>query len=686
MKKKHLFLAATAIFIASCSDNSYLGDQAAIGEGVGGPISFNYEIPAATRSDVTTAGKLSNQFIVWGEKNEDQSAAGATPTDGNLVFPNYVVNFSDNTDNTTTSNTSNWEYVGFTFDEATSTTSSYTDNISPNTKPTSGSIPVQTIKYWDNNATSYTFTAVSAKPADITAGRVKIVKTVSGSDVYKKGYEVTLAKTDGSPDVYPDWSYLYFADRINIAKSTGYSYAPVTFNFRNALSHVRVGMYETIPGYDVTAISFKVTGDALAKNNSNDAFGAICPNVSPGTFTGKITVTYYDATDADTQNHPKLELTTTTTGSATDLILGTNINAISTSTPLAISAATPTYDKSDKTYTPVLPQINNSSPLQLKVSYTLHNSVTGETINISDKTAKVPAQYLQWKPNFKYTYLFKITDDNLNPITFDAVVVTDESTGKQETITTVSEPSITTFGYDETNNIYVASSNDYAAGKDIYVTIMDGGSVVVPTPHNNFHLYSNIVSSDPTNFPITEASVKEAIEVASTGTKKITFDHPCNEANSWFDTHCIAVTSVPAEDGTTKTVNAVKLTGLTAGTYAVQYRKTGGADDYTKVDVTGFVEGTTDVSSYFIRNYTYTACGASATAVDGTKYYSESGGVYTEVTGLSVGADVSSYYTRNDVFTYVQATGKYDASVDYYQTAGGALSAGNNYYKVIIVH
>ena len=104
------------------------------------------------------------------------------------------------------------------------------------------------------------------------------------------------------------------------------------------------------------------------------------------------------------------------------------------------------------------------------------------------------------------------------------------------------------------------------------------------------------------------------------------------------------------------------------------------------MDVTGFVEGTTDVSSYFIRNYTYTACGVSATAVDGTKYYSESGGVYTEVTGLSVGADVSSYYTRDDVFTYVAATGTYDASVDYYQTASGALSAGNNYYKVIIVH
>ena len=87
MKKKHLFLAATAIFIASCSDNSYLGDQAVIGEGVGGPISFGFDVSNATRAGGSTAATaLSSQFIVWGEKNESND--GSAAANGNLVFKN----------------------------------------------------------------------------------------------------------------------------------------------------------------------------------------------------------------------------------------------------------------------------------------------------------------------------------------------------------------------------------------------------------------------------------------------------------------------------------------------------------------------------------------------------------------------------------------------------------------------
>jgi hypothetical protein len=50
----------------------------------------------------------------------------------------------------------------------------------------------------------------------------------------------------------------------------------------------------------------------------------------------------------------------------------------------------------------VLP-IDPSTP---QGSYTLSVKVNG-----LDKSCVVPAQYMQWKPGFSYTYVFKITDD-----------------------------------------------------------------------------------------------------------------------------------------------------------------------------------------------------------------------------------------------------------------------------------
>ena len=41
--------------------------------------------------------------------------------------------------------------------------------------------------------------------------------------------------------------------------------------------------------------------------------------------------------------------------------------------------------------------------------------------------------------------------------------------------------------------------------------------------------------------------------------------------STYFTALPAAVTTVPAEDGTTKTIDALKLTGVKAGTYAIEY-------------------------------------------------------------------------------------------------------------------
>ena len=669
--KKYLLFATAALALASCTNESYLGTAEELATTKGEqPISFGFNVPAPTRASGSAAADLLNsQFIVYGEKSE---AGGTAPGEGNYVFPNYQVNYATSSAYTTTSNTKDWEYVGYTH------TSAYQSNIQTKdgaSSPVDASDQVQTIKYWDYGATNYVFTAVSALPADITAGRVKIVKKTSGSTVYDKGYSVTLEK-DAS-DNYPSLADLYFSDRNVISKGTGTDRTAkdayggnVTMNFRNSLTQVRVGMYETIPGYDVSAISFKVTGDAAAVVGSTPAFGAICPNVKADNFEGTIDVTYYTNTDGEAiENTPKLNITPGTGLQKADLILGTNFNTISTSKLLGKSASTPTWDQVDgsdnSVYTSVLPQIGNTTNLSLKVNYTLYNYVTHETITVESATATVPAEYLKWKPNYKYTYLFKISDNTngssgtpgtdpagLYPITFDAVVVEAEE-GQAEYITTVSEPSITTFGVkvNSSNEFlsYVTGGNEYTLPTgtdklDIYATFMEGSVVKTPTVNGSGAQHVNVfavITTDATNFPITEASVAEAIAAnksnamnvdiytydgTSTYTKvtdattldasvtyykadetskapgadgytqtpavadvdyvivKIKATNISTEDTPYFTTAPEEVTTVPGEDGINVTIDAVKLTGVAAGTYAIEYEASAAwTGSYTKV-------------------------------------------------------------------------------------------------------
>lgn len=608
MKIRHLFLAATALVaLASCTSDTFTGteDDARLANG-DQAITFGFDVSYATRADgAAAATKLNRQFIVYGEKNETDKTA---PAAGNLVFPNYKVTYGANTAYTTTSNTKDWEYVGLAYGDEKA-------NIKMATVAATND--VQTIKFWDYAATSYTFTAVSAKPEDIAAGRVIINKLTSDDDSkYKKGYTITLAKTAGSPDVYPNLADLYFSDRNEIAHGTGKDRTAkdayggnVTFQFRNSLTQVRAGVYETIPGYKVTAIKFYVTGNTEAKVSETSAFGVIAPNIKPDTYEGTLTVTYYDDTDADTKNHPKLSFTGTP---ATDLVLGTNMSLLSPSAPLGTTSTAPTWDKNGGEFTSVLPQIDNTTDMQLKVDYTLYNEVTHETINITGKTAEVPAKYLAWKPNFRYTYLFKITDDDLYPITFDAVVVEAEE-GEAEYITTINDISITTFGVK--GGKYSVGKNEYEAGTDVYATIFDGSAVI--DPDGKYNVYT-VTTTDADLYPITEASVAESLAEVSAQSHEVT-------CTPYAGTKSLE-TTVPGEDGNDITLTAgkaIKLNALAAGTYAIEYVKTARTLGYQEVTYATSDEFTAALAA--VNLYSNSGCTTPAEAGDyvdaTTKFY-----------------------------------------------------------------
>lgn len=550
--KKNLFLVAAALAaLVSCTSDEFTGDQNIREANENGAISFNMSTPAITRAEKSgsaAATDLSNRFIVWGEKNE---ADGTAPSATNLVFQNYKVEYTASSAYKTTSNTKDWEYVGLTPYTAV--------QVSPAITGT------QSIKYWDYNATSYTFTAVSALDADIIGGKVVITKNTSGTDQYAKGYDIAL-KTGANLD------NIFVADRNNITKTTGTNReAPnayggnVKMTFRNFMSKIRFGIYETIPGYKV-----KITNVDYNSTNSTTTskFGVDGKFLVAGDNTA-YTVTYYSANNKATVaiksgTTPNSVAYLETAQSVADSpILNSTPNEIST-TP-----ATPTYDKTDGDYTSILPFPTNDVNMKVKLDFTLTSEDTGETISVVDATAEIPAAYCQWLPNYAYTYILKLNDNTngqiggvtgLYPITFDAVEITDEN-GVAEYITTVSEPSITTFGVK--GGVYSAGKEDYETGTDIYATIVQSNAVVDPT--SKYAVYTVTAGA-------TEAEVAEAI--AEHAIRGVTPTITCTS----YTTNVSVVTSVPSEDGGTKTVTgAIKMQSPAAATYAVAYKATEGS-------------------------------------------------------------------------------------------------------------
>lgn len=573
--KKYLFLAMAIAMVVSCADESFVGNESLKEANEHSVIGFNMSMPAMTRADrtgATAAADLNKTFYVYGIKNESVNGAGNVQS-GNLVFNNYVVKWTDNTAFTTTSNTENWEYVGYTLsgEEQSNITANSGDN-------------AQTIKYWDFGAADYTFYAFSALPADISSDKVKVEKVQDkkttdspAHTVYDNGYTVTLAAD-------ADLDNLFFSERVPITKSDNTDRTKdntyggnVTFRFHRMSTKVRVAMYETIPGYSVTINKFSVDDDGADPAFSDMAdevtanFAANFQNVSAGTA-GTMTVTYQRS--GTTVNHPTVSLSGTTTAKV--LALGSQLAQNAT---IGETVTDATYDQTSKAYTSVFPKENNAQNLKLKLTYTLTAPVTGETIVVSDATAEIPAQYLTWKPGYAYTYIFKITDDKLYPITFDAVEVVDED-GIQETITTVTEPSITTYAKGQiltTNNEYTTGSNIYVVvGNGTALTVGDNAKLYIASQANT--LLSGEGYHDSPAQGITEASVANVLEK---GTQAPTGTWTVKDANNWNTV--VTIESVPtltevteiaaadAPDGVAISINGAKFTPTVAGYYVFQY-------------------------------------------------------------------------------------------------------------------
>ena len=638
--KKYFIFAASALALASCQSDEFLGEVPGnVKEGASSAINIGGEIGKVTRADhvgADAAKLLNKQFIVAGFKSG--VSAPASGISDNIVFDHYTVSWQENTAGTTADNTSDWKYVGL-------------DPVSGLTNLVTGT--KQTIKYWDNSAAQYDFVAFSYGTNNLKTGsdepsgdsEVKITKvspstaasapTMTGVNVSGGAYTVTGNATA--------LSKFYIADLITMYQSGGYG-KEVVPKFRNLTCKARVAFYETVPGYSVKDVQF-YPDDSTPLNTdlTSNTSATLYTTGSEGSdkfFTAGTLGIYFPTvgsaktSDSDyNKAHVVVFPTSSQITQAFGEVADNNSNLKTTSHNPSFAGTnggtTPNY------YQTVLPN-EKGTTLTLRVNYTLvSDDGSGEEIKVYGAKAIVPAIYAQWKSNYAYTYIFKISDNTngwsstddtkdpgLFPITFDAVVV-DAEEHEQSTITTVATPSITTY---QKGHIY-SDGDEYLASKgDIYVRVQNENTIM-DDMGTKAALYTVTGSN------LTEANIHDALTIGSTtdASGNVTGRNGITLTKQTLETD---FTAIPGVDGNNINVTSGIAASFTpsAGTYAFVYETT-----------------TTPTPA---ETYLYTAVTPdNGTNVSGGSYYTDPNGA-TAATGTADGSTVYYQKITNNNKTY----------------------------------
>ena len=555
MKKVYLILAATVgMTLASCTNTEYVGDVDPNAQDKelknDGIIRFTSSSNGMTRADhygADAATLLNNKFIVSGFKGAYGTSTvydtdGTITTNGvpatGLVFDNYQVNWIGNTAGTTQSNSSDWEYVGYT----AVAPSGIADN-------------KQSVKYWDYSTDQYDFIAYSTGNASVitsgspTTGEV-LVQAINAANAGKTAGAYTLRGAAA------DLEKCYIADMVTAYKEAMTPVQPqyqdvIQFKFRALASKVRVALYETVPGYSVKDVKFYTNatanlGTATETKATLFTMGGDDPEdvknhfYTAGQYTvwfptiGKTNISKSDYNKAHVAFTPE-----TTGGKETTKDFSTLNYVAKESTEktagniwLGRSSATASFAglAANNYYQIAMPN-EEGTVLELRIDYTLESiDGSGEEIKVYGATAFVPAIYAAWKSNYAYTYIFKISDNTngwtnkvdaatnntdpagLYPITFDAVVMeTQDYT--QSTITTVATPSITTY---QKGHVYTDNEYDASKGK-IYVQVMDNNAspAVLKTDLNTQGALYEVAATNAKDKDgvVSEAEVMDALNV-----------------------------------------------------------------------------------------------------------------------------------------------------------------------------
>lgn len=735
MKKNLFLMALAAVAFAACSDD--FADTPPVvtpdPEARQIPIVFNSSSSSTTRAyytDAVAADMLDKKFVVTGYKGTSSSTAGS------IVYDNFLVEWIENTANTTESNTNNWEYVGRT----------------PIEHAKNNGVSQQTIKYWDYTQPQYDFIAWSSgkvpavyKNDDYVPGTNVLVSAINPGSVNTAAYTFTGTAAD--------LSQCYISDLVTVAKN---KYGdPVVMPFRSLGTKVRIGIYETVPGYSVKDVQFYPQAGVLADASEIDAEAKIFTTTANDVYTQGTYTIYFPTLDApaNTDNN-QAHITFAGAGTQNTVVNYGELNYTyregsekSTGAVYlgrASNDATFAGESTNNFYTFYLPNENGTN-FNLRVNFTLESiDGTGEEIVVKNASAQIPLIYTQWKPGFAYTYLFKISDKTngrtgkydptkpdddiynadpdelpgLYPITFDAVVVNSEDNDHtQETITTITTPSITTYQ----QNSAVVTNNEYTAnGNKIYVTVNENDALV--NLNGKAALYTLNTNS-------TEAEIVDALSIpddkAAANTRKGRNGIVLTEADfdltdqieNGVDGNVIKVNTDEALsfDPSSSTIYAFVYTQKepTGTTTKYQNVTTAPGDDvsllcrdFNLVDVTGDAKGgvqymtksadgvlsnvTTfngqSIGNLYIKSGTdYTA--ASGRAVTGTTYYysTDGGTTYQEAASIAYEDFANSLYVNVGGTMTLSTDTEPVAGTAYYQRSGDGTTASPYVYTFCVI-
>ena len=410
--KKYIFLAVSALTLASCQTDDFLGDTPGNNPSYAQKaISFGGTTGKISRADqegAAAAKSLSDNFIVFGTKTKDNKTS--------VIYSYYNVNWkaSEGT------NEGAWVYAG----EDKSSLNEFNG--------------AQSLKYWDYSATGYDFIAFSlaGKKIGTDEGEISITKITDSS---KPTYTLTGNVSD--------LQSCYIADRISMTSNYG---SPVKFTFHSTGTKVSVGIYEEIPGYSIKNIEFYESSTSGTPSEKLVLY-ANDNQILASAAKGSLTISF------DENNKAKAALseeTSTTTTKSSKIEFTFNLDTEkqdheteeTTAKYLSRTSTNPTPSSTEG----VLP-CTITGGLNMKVDYTLiATDGSGEEIKVKGATVNIPEKYTDWQGNFHYNYKFKITENTngstggetdpkgLYPITF-AAMVTEDITGSQTTVTEFNE-------------------------------------------------------------------------------------------------------------------------------------------------------------------------------------------------------------------------------------------------------
>lgn len=302
------------------------------------------DAPTTRANKETGLETISKTFKVWGYKTTGGNYTSGFDQSQN-VMNGYTVNWTQQTANTTSSNTADWEYVG---------------------------IANQTIKYWDYSATSYRFFAYSIPTAagNITAPSFSGPLTTEGSTNLHASFSIPFNYDKDATNVStPYISDLWMSDNQNFGNRK-YG-ACVKLTFAPIITKVRFKFnYQAESQVSITNISFR---------NVNDV---------PSPTSGNIIITY-PITGMDTLASYIWETT------------GTETETINFTIPYEEDSDLNHQTTTRKKWYYVPPLGDSNKP---QGAYIISATIDGKK-----STATIPAEYMQWKAGYQYTYIFKIT-------------------------------------------------------------------------------------------------------------------------------------------------------------------------------------------------------------------------------------------------------------------------------------